>query len=74
MEAKMLSKHKNENVNNTTARSGGTSPSTKWLKLVLLPNYSNEGIAYAFLDIVFNKFHVLTKVFTNQSMKFSGEL
>jgi hypothetical protein len=45
----------------------------KWLKLVPLPNHSNEGVAYAFLDRAINRFEALTKVFTSQSIKFHGE-
>jgi hypothetical protein len=29
---------------------------SKWLELVPLPDYSNEGTTYAFLDMVFNRF------------------
>jgi hypothetical protein len=39
---------------------------SKWLKSMPLPNHNNEIVAYAFLDRVFNKFSVLTKVLTNQ--------
>ncbi len=38
-----------------------------------LPNRSNEGIAYAFLNMGLNSFEVLAKVLTNQSTKFHGE-
>jgi hypothetical protein len=37
---------------------------SKWLELVPLLDYSNEGIAYAFMDKMFNKFGVLTEVLT----------
>jgi hypothetical protein len=35
---------------------------SKWLELVPLPNRSSEGAAYAFLDIMFSRFGVPTKV------------
>jgi hypothetical protein len=42
----------------------------KWLKLVPLPNYSNEGGAtYAFLDKVLNRFGAL-EMLIDQGMKF----
>jgi hypothetical protein len=43
------------------------------LKLVPLPNHSNEGVAYAFLDKVLNRFGALAKVLPNQNTKFHGE-
>jgi len=43
---------------------------SKWLELIPLPNCSNEGVAYAFLDKVFNKFGALVKVLTDQGMEF----
>jgi len=43
---------------------------SKWLELVPLPNHSSEGDAYAFLNIVFSKFGVPTKVVTDQGTKF----
>jgi hypothetical protein len=46
---------------------------SKWFDLVLLPNCSSEGTAYAFLAIMFNRFDVLVEVFTNQGMKFCGD-
>jgi hypothetical protein len=33
-----------------------------------LPYQNNEGVAYAFLDKVLNKFDILVEVFTNQGM------
>jgi hypothetical protein len=42
----------------------------KWLVLVPLVNHSNEGATYAFMDGVFNRFRILLKTFTNQSMEF----
>jgi len=35
---------------------------SKWLELVPLFDYSNDGVAYAFLDKMFNKFGAPTKV------------
>jgi len=46
---------------------------SKWLELVSLLNCSSEGVAYAFLDTIFNKFGVQAKVFTYQGTKFHGE-
>jgi hypothetical protein len=46
---------------------------SKWLKLVPLPNYINEGIDYKFLDMVFNRFSVLVQVFIDQGTNFCGE-
>jgi hypothetical protein len=39
---------------------------SKWMKSMPLPNHNNEIVVYAFLDRVFNRFGVLTKVLTNQ--------
>jgi hypothetical protein len=41
----------------------------KWLVLVPLQNYSNEGATYAFMDNVFNRFGILVEIFINQSME-----
>jgi len=38
-----------------------------------LSNRSNEGIAYAFLDMGLNRFEALVEVPTNQSIKIGGE-
>ncbi len=38
-----------------------------------LPYQNNEGVAYAFLDKVLNKFDILVEVFTNQGMELCGE-
>jgi hypothetical protein len=46
---------------------------SKRQKLMPLPNRSNEGIAYAFLNMGLNRFEVLAKVLTNQSTKLHGE-
>jgi hypothetical protein len=35
----------------------------KWLELVLLLDHNNEGIAYAFLDKMFNRLGVLVEIF-----------
>jgi hypothetical protein len=42
VKAKMLSKHKSKNVNNTIARSGGTNHSTNGQGLLLIFNYIME--------------------------------
>ncbi len=47
---------------------------SKWLELVPLPNYSNDGVAFAFFDKMLNKFGVQVEVFINQSIKFQGNL
>jgi len=39
---------------------------SKWLELVPLPDCNSEGVAYAFLDKMFNRFGALTKIITNQ--------
>jgi hypothetical protein len=41
---------------------------SKWLKLVPLVDYINEGIDYAFLNMVFNRFGVLVQVFIDQGI------
>jgi hypothetical protein len=41
--------------------------------LVLLLDCSNEGVAYAFLDKMFNKFGAPIEVLTNQGAKFCGK-
>jgi hypothetical protein len=46
---------------------------SKWQKLMPLLNCSNEGIAYAFLNMGFNIFEDLAEIFTNQNTKFHGE-
>jgi hypothetical protein len=42
---------------------------SKWLELVPLPYHNSEGVAYALLDKVFNKFGVLTEIFIDQGTK-----
>jgi transposase-like protein len=39
---------------------------SKWLKLVLLPDYGSERATYAFLDRILNRFGVPAKVLTDQ--------
>jgi hypothetical protein len=46
---------------------------SKWLELVLLLDNNSEGITYAFLNMVFGRFGIPTKVLTDQSTKFHGE-
>jgi hypothetical protein len=43
---------------------------SKWLDLMPLPDCNNEGVAYAFLDKVCNKFGALVKVLIDQGMEF----
>jgi hypothetical protein len=43
---------------------------SKWLELVRLPDRNNKGVAYAFLDKMFNRFGALTEVLINQGTKF----
>jgi hypothetical protein len=45
----------------------------KWIELVPLLDHSSEGVAYAFLDMVFNRFGALVKILINKGMKFHGE-
>jgi hypothetical protein len=45
----------------------------KWLQLMSLSNYSNEGTTYAFLVKVLRKFGILIELFTHQDKKFCGE-
>jgi hypothetical protein len=46
---------------------------SKWLELVPLLDHINEGVAYAFWDMVFNRFGAPSKVFIDQGTKFCGE-
>jgi hypothetical protein len=46
---------------------------SKWFELVPLSNRNNEGVTYAFLDRVLNRFGVLIDVLINQGIKFCGE-
>jgi hypothetical protein len=43
---------------------------SKWLELVPLLDYNNEGVAFAFLDKVFSRFGVLLEIPIDQSTKF----
>jgi hypothetical protein len=45
----------------------------KWLKLVPLLDHTNEGVTFAFFEMVFNRFGVLVEVLINQGMKFHWE-
>jgi transposase-like protein len=44
-----------------------------FLEFVSLLDHNNEGVTYAFLDRVFNRFGAPTKVFIDQGTKFHGE-
>jgi hypothetical protein len=46
----------------------------KWLELMPLSNYSNEGVTYAFMEKVFNRFGFSTIILINQGMKLCEEL
>jgi hypothetical protein len=46
---------------------------SKWLELVPLLDCSSEGVAYAFLDKMLNKFGVLVEVLTDQGTKFERD-
>jgi hypothetical protein len=46
---------------------------SKWLELVLLPDYGSEGATYAFFDRVCSRFGAPTKVLTKQGMEFCGD-
>jgi len=46
---------------------------SKWLELVPLLDHISEGVAYAFLDKMLNRFSASVEVFTNQGMKFQGD-
>jgi hypothetical protein len=37
----------------------------KWLELVPLSNHNKQSVAYAFLDMVLNKFRAATKILVN---------
>jgi hypothetical protein len=45
---------------------------SKWLELMPLSHYGSEGVTYAFVDMVFNKFKAPTKICINQSTNFYG--
>jgi hypothetical protein len=46
---------------------------SKWLESVPLLDCSNEGVAYAFLDKMFNRFGALVEVLTDQGTKFGRD-
>jgi hypothetical protein len=46
---------------------------SKWIELVPSPDKSIKGVAYAFLDRVFNHFGAPAKVLIVQGMEFQGE-
>ena len=46
---------------------------SKWIELLALLDKSNEGVAYAFLDLVLSRFGAPTEVLTNQGREFLGE-
>jgi hypothetical protein len=46
---------------------------SKWIELMLLPNKSNERVAYAFLDQILNQFRARIEVFTDQGKEFLGK-
>jgi hypothetical protein len=46
---------------------------SKWLEFVPLLDRSSERATYAFLDMVFSRFGVPTKILIDQSTKFHGE-
>jgi hypothetical protein len=46
---------------------------SKWLELVSLLDRSSEWATYVFLDMVFNRFGALTKVFIDQGTELCGE-
>jgi hypothetical protein len=41
---------------------------SKWLELVSLLDYNNEGATHAFLDMVFSRFGALVEVLIDQDM------
>jgi transposase-like protein len=46
---------------------------SKWIELVLSPDKSNKGVAYAFLDRVLSHFGAPAEVLIDQGMEFQGE-
>jgi hypothetical protein len=46
---------------------------SKWLEFIPLLDRNNEGITYAFLDMVLSRFGAQVKIFTNKGIKFHGE-
>jgi hypothetical protein len=47
---------------------------SKWLEVMWLLDFSNEGAIYAFFDRVFSNFGVLIEVFIDQGMEFHWEI
>jgi hypothetical protein len=45
----------------------------KWQKLVPLLACKNEGVAYAFIDMVLSKFGTFVRIFIDKSTKLSRE-
>jgi transposase InsO family protein len=46
---------------------------SKWIKLVPSPDKSSEGVVYAFLNRVLNRFGAPAEVLTDQGIEFQGE-
>jgi hypothetical protein len=46
---------------------------SKWIELVPSPDKSSEGVAYAFLDMVFSHFGAPVEVLIDQGTEFQGE-
>jgi transposase-like protein len=46
---------------------------SKWIELVLSPDKSSKGVAYAFLDRVLSHFRAPAEVLTDQGIEFQGE-
>jgi hemoglobin-like flavoprotein len=46
----------------------------KWLVLVPLLNRSIEGVTYAFMENIFNRFGIVIEIFINQSVEFHEKL
>jgi len=45
---------------------------SKWIELMLLLDKSNEGVVYAFLDQILNKFGAPIEMFMDQGKEFLG--
>ncbi len=62
-----------KNKENFVQKFTGAEPHfLKWLKLVSLLDYGSKGITYDFLNMVFIKFGIPSKIFIDH-MKFHGE-
>jgi transposase-like protein len=46
---------------------------SKWIELVALPDKSNEGVAYSFLNRVLSHFGAPVEVLTDQGTEFLGD-